>query len=280
MDLWVARDAQPPPPSLDRIAFAPFKKGIGGPSHLLRCPPPDHPMATARDPEIRVDCVGIEREPVVTVDGFAGDPDMLRQAAALADFGPIGQYYPGDRAPVPPLYVRAIGGALRQVLVEFFDYRNGAEILRSYYSLATMAPHKLSLPQRIPHTDAYDDHQVAVVHFLNHDDLGGTAFFRHRSTGFETVNAQRVERYHSALSSDFGRIGEPEPAYVGANSPLFERTHVCAHRFNRAVIYRGKLLHCADLANTPGLPDSVEHGRLTVATFIRPRAGSGQGRAS
>lgn len=237
-------------------------------------------MTTARAPEIRVDCVGFEHEPVVTVDGFASDPDALRQAATLVDFAPIGKYYPGDRAPVSRLYINAIGGTLRQVLVEFFDYRSGAEILRSYYSLATMAPHQLSLPQRIPHTDAYDDHQIAVVHFLNREDLGGTAFFRHRTTGFETVNAQRVERYHGSLSSDFSRLGEPEPAYIGGNSPLFERTHVCAHRFNRAIIYRGKLLHCADLANTPDLPNSVEHGRLTVATFIRPRTGSSRGRVS
>lgn len=237
-------------------------------------------MTIARDPEIRVDRVGIEREPVVTVDGFATDPDTLREAAALAKFGPIGQYYPGDRAPVPPLYFKLVRGALRQVLVEFFDYRSGAEILRSYYSLATMAPHQLSLPQRIPHTDAYDDDQVAVVHFLNREDLGGTAFFRHRSTGFETVNAQRVERYHGSLSSDFRRLGEPEPAYIGGNSPLFERTHICAHRFNRAVIYRGKMLHCADLANTPNLPDGVEHGRLTAATFIRPRSTSSQERVT
>jgi hypothetical protein len=237
-------------------------------------------MIMTRDPEIRVDCVGIEREPVVTVDGFASDPDAIRQVATLVDFGPIGQYYPGDRAPVPPTYFDAVGDTLRQVLIEFFAYRTGAKILRSYYSLATTPPHDLSLPQRIPHTDAYDDHQVAVVHFLNRADLGGTAFFRHRSTGFETVNAQRVERYHSSLSSDFSRLGEPEPAYIGGNSPLFERTHVCAHRFNRAVIYRGKLLHCADLADTPSLPDSVEHGRLTVATFIQPRTGSNRGRIS
>jgi len=237
-------------------------------------------MTVPRDPEIRVDCVGIEREPVVTVDGFASDPDALRREAALLDFEPIGKYYPGDRAPVPPTYFNAVGSTLRQVLIKFFDYRTGAKILRSYYSLATTAPYQLSLPQRIPHTDAYDDHQIAVVHFLNHEDLGGTAFFRHRSTGFETVNAQRVERYHSSLSSDFSRLGEPEPAYIGGNSPMFERTHVCTHRYNRAIIYRGKLLHCADLANTPNLPDSIEHGRLTVATFIQPRTDSDRGHVS
>lgn len=238
------------------------------------------PMNTAHDPEILVDWIGTEREPIVTVDGFANDPDMLRREASLANFAPIGEYYPGERAPVPPLYLDMIGDTLRDVLGEFFGYRGGGEILRSYYSIATSAPHQLSLPQRIPHTDAYDDHQIAVLHFLNREDLGGTAFFRHRSTGFETVNAQRVEQFHASLSEDFARLGEPEPAYIGDDSPLFERTHVCSYRFNRAIIYRGKLLHCADLANMPNLPGSIQQGRLTAATFVRPRSNSGQERTS
>lgn len=237
-------------------------------------------MNTAHDPEILVEWIGTEREPIVTIDAFASDPERLRREAAHADFAPIGEYYPGERAPVPPIYLDMIGDTLRQVLGEFFGYRGESEILRSYYSIATMAPHQLSLPQRIPHTDAYDDHQIAVVHFLNRENLGGTAFFRHRSTGFETVNAQRVEQFHDSLSAEFSRLGEPEPAYIGADSPLFERTHVCAYRYNRAIIYRGKMLHCADLANTPNLPDSIEHGRLTAATFVRPRTNSSQGRPS
>lgn len=237
-------------------------------------------MNTPHDPDISVEWIGTEREPVVTIDGFARDADALRRTASSASFAPIGEYYPGVRAPVPSLYLDMISGTLRAILREFFDYRGNGDILRSYYSIATTAPRRLSLPQRIPHTDAYDDHQLAVVHFLNHRDLGGTAFYRHRSTGFETVNAQRVEKYHNALSTEFDRYGEPEPGYIGQESPLFERTHLCGHSFNRAVVYRGKLLHCAALATTVDLPDNVEEGRLTVATFIQPGSGVSGGRPS
>lgn len=237
-------------------------------------------MNTAHDPEISVEWIGTEREPVVTIDEFVRDADALREAASGASFAPIGEYYPGVRAPVPPLYLDMIGDTLRGVLREFFDYREHGDVLRSYYSIATTAPEQLSLPQRIPHTDAYDDHQIAVVHFLNHRNLGGTAFFRHRSTGFETVNAQRVGKYREALSTEFDRHGEPEPGYIGQESPLFERTHLCEHRFNRAIVYRGKLLHCAALANGIDLPDSIENGRLTVATFIQPASGASRGRPS
>ena len=228
-------------------------------------------MKTVHDAEILVEWIGAEREPVVTVDGLANDPDRLRHEASKVDFASVGEYYPGGRAPAPRLYFDMVAATLRDILGEFFGYRDGGEILRSYFSIATTAPHQLSLPQRIPHTDAYDDHQIAMLHFLNHEDLGGTAFFRHRSTGFETVNAQRVEAFHESLAADFRRLGEPEPAYIGAESPLFERTHVCSHRYNRAIVYRGKLLHCADLSRVPHLPESVDEGRLPIATFVRPR---------
>lgn len=233
-------------------------------------------MSTSHDPEIRVEWIGSEREPVVTVDEFASDAEAFRRAATGTVFAPIGEYYPGGRAAVPPRYLAMIDDLLPDILSEFFGYRGGGEVLRSYYSMATTAPEQLSLPQRVPHTDAYDDDQVAVLHFLGHEDLGGTAFFRHRSTGFETVNAQRVEKFHESLAADFARFGEPKPAYIGSDSPLFERTHICAPRFNRALIYRGKLLHCAALENTGALPDNIEHGRLTVATFVRPRPVSGR----
>jgi hypothetical protein len=39
--------------------------------------------------------------------------------------------------------------------------------------------------------------------------------------------------------------------------------------FNRALIYRSSLLHCAVLPNDTVLPGTVREGRLTVASFLR-----------
>lgn len=215
--------------------------------------------------------VGSEREPVVVIDGFAPDAAALRQAAYAADFGMVGDYYPGERASAPPGYFQEIGSTLNEVLHEFFAYRGGGELIRSYYSVASTPPQQLALAQRIPHTDAYDDHQIAILHYLAEDDLGGTAFFRHRTTGYESVNASRMDAYLAALRRDFERLGEPAPAYIGDDNPIFERIHLCEHRPNRALIYRGKLLHCAALDKVPALPTSIERGRLTIASFIAPR---------
>lgn len=221
------------------------------------------------EPEIRVEWVGAEREPVVIVDDFVADPAAFAAAGKNCPLRDTGDYYPGRRAIVDPAYLAAIGPTMNEVLREFFGARHGVQVLRAYYSLATTLPAHLSVPQRIPHVDAYDPQQVALVHFLGARDLGGTAFFRQRSTGFESVDTSRRQRYHETLAADLERHGEPPPAYIGAASPTFERTHVCPPRYNRALFFRGTLLHCAALEGVRELPDDPEQGRLTVAGFLR-----------
>jgi hypothetical protein len=110
---------------------------------------------------------------------------------------------------------------------------------------------------------------IAIIHYLGHEDQGGTAFYRHRSTGFETVDAARHRRYLDTLRDDFATHGEPEPAYIEGDTALFERTAGYDAAFNRALIYRSSLLHCAMLPNHVALPGTVREGRLTVASFLR-----------
>lgn len=52
-------------------------------------------------PDVRRSSIGQERESLVTIDGFADDPDALRAAAIAAPFAAAGQHYPGVRAPLP-----------------------------------------------------------------------------------------------------------------------------------------------------------------------------------
>lgn len=224
------------------------------------------------EPQIRVEWIGSEREPLVTIDDFAPNPDALRIAARQSEFDVIGEYYPGTRAKVSQNYLKSVGDTLGQVTREFFKSRTRLEVLRSYYSLATTPPSQLTLAQRIPHADAYNDQQIAILHYLCHDDLGGTAFFRQRSTGFETISEQRVAAFHHALAADIAHHGEPEPRYIGPDSLLFERIHLCEPKYNRALIYRGKMLHCSALDATSILPANIENGRLTIASFLNSRS--------
>jgi hypothetical protein len=139
---------------------------------------------------------------------------------------------------------------------------------RALWSVAATPPGQLSLAQRIPHIDGVTEGMIAIVHYLARDDFGGTSFYRHRSTGFETVDESRHRRYLDALKRDFATHNEPPAAYIEGDTPLFERTAGYDAIFNRAIIYRSSLLHCADLPNGTVLPADPRTGRLTIASFL------------
>lgn len=218
---------------------------------------------------IRVDHVGAERQPVVVVENFAPDPEALIAAAETLPFAPMGEYYPGVRAPVTPAYFEGLAPVLTPVMREVFGASERIGFTRALYSIATTLPGKLTLAQRIPHIDGVAEGMIAIIHYLAHEDRGGTAFYRHRSTGFETVDAARHRHYLDALRDDFDAKGEPAPAYIAGDTAIFEQIAGYDAVFNRALIYRSSLLHCAMLPNDVALPGTVREGRLTVASFLR-----------
>jgi len=222
-------------------------------------------------PAIRVDHVGAERQPVVVVENFAPDPERLISEAEGLSFAAMGEYYPGVRAPVTRAYFEGLDAVLAPVMREVFGARDKIGFTRALYSIATTSPAELGLAQRIPHIDGVAEGMIAIVHYLSHAPFGGTAFYRHRSTGFETVDASRHRIYLDALRSDFTRLGEPASAYIAGDTATFEQIARYDAVFNRALIYRSSLLHSALLPNDAPLPADVRAGRLTVASFLSIR---------
>jgi Family of unknown function (DUF6445) len=222
-------------------------------------------------PAVKVERVGREGEPIVIIDGFAPDPDALVEAAASAALAPAGEFYPGPRAPAPPEYFAQVGGLVAAAVRKVFGHREHLAVDRALFSLATTPPAALSLAQRIPHIDSVEPGRIAIVHYLSHRDFGGTRFFRHRSTGFETVGAARHRAYLDALADDIVQQGEPAPGYIGEGSSLFATIGAVSPAWNRAILYRSSLLHCAAIPNDIVLPDDPRTGRLTIASFLTAR---------
>ncbi len=222
-------------------------------------------------PQIHVETIGNERQPLVIIDGFSPHPDRLVEEARALTFAPLGEFYPGIRAPVRPSYFKGLDRVLPPVLRQIFGATEHVAFNRALYSLVTTPPHVLSLAQRIPHIDGVEEGKIAIIHYLGHTDHGGTSFYRHRSTGFETVDAARHRAYLDVLRDDFVHLGEPPPAYIEGDTPIFERVATVQPRYNRAVIYRSSLLHCASLPNDTTLTADIDSGRLTVASFLTAR---------
>lgn len=217
--------------------------------------------------KISVEPIGREGQPVVVIDAFVPDPARLRAAAEALAYQPLGKHYPGLRAEVAPADVEAYMAPIVGLIGEVFGARS-LDLVSAGYSIVTTRPADLAPIQRLPHFDGLEPERIALLHYLGGAGQGGTAFYRHRATGFETISADRHAAYDAALRQDVARFGMPGPAYVRGDTPIFERIARFEARPNRALIYRGHLLHCADLPPDLDFTPDPKTARLTVNTFL------------
>ncbi len=216
--------------------------------------------------QVSIERHGAEAQPVVVIDDFA-DAERFRDDASFLSFAPIGPHYPGIRAVVAPAMLRDLLSALRPIAAEVFG-AVGLEVVDAFYSIVTTPPSALTPIQRLPHFDEVSPGRLALLHYLSPDENSGTAFYRHRSTGFESIDAGRLPSYRGALDDDLRAHGIPDTRYIAGDTPIFERIARHAGRFNRAILYRSNTLHCADLPEHLSFDPDPMTGRLTVNTFL------------
>lgn len=214
---------------------------------------------------------------LVTISDLLETPDHAISQAILQNFAKITPQYPGVRAPLDPVVGAQWLGQLAPRLNQWFAGRSVRWEMQAWYSLVTTPPAALAPIQRLPHVDGTDPAQIAMMLYLHrpgpHSTHGGTAFFRHRTTGLEALTAADYPRYAAALQADVARTGLPPAAYTTDGAPHFERTHVVPGAFNSAVFYRGNILHSGVIDNAAPLSADPREGRLTINAFFRPAAG-------
>jgi uncharacterized protein DUF6445 len=228
-------------------------------------------MNIASHPSMRVQklTIGSERAPLLVIDNLVADPDELVVDAASKHYAPPNSYYPGLRAKAPLSYQMFVLGELRALLSEYFELE--PRTLRfgmCHYSVVTTPPEQLTTLQRIPHVDSHHPGGLATIHYLFKANLGGTAFYRHRSTGYEYVNDERRETYFRVLESELSGASAPTAAYIDSDTPLFEQVGSQDGVFNRMLVYRRNSLHSG--APTRGLPLTSDptSGRLSINSFL------------
>lgn len=220
----------------------------------------------------RVEQFSSQNHTIVHVGGLMGEPDAAIERASLQNFAQITPQYPGLRAPLDPATSRSWITALSPLLSRAFGEPDGEWQMQAWYSIVTLSPGQLAPIQRLPHVDGTDPRQVALMLYLHRTGHGGTAFFRHRSTGLEALTAADWPRYKAALEGEIAQTGLPPAAYATDGAPLFERTYASEGAFNQAVFYRGNLLHSGVIDNTAPLAPDPRAGRLTINAFFRPPA--------
>lgn len=224
--------------------------------------------------QIRVDRVGNDRAPVIVVDDVWHEARALYDhAAARTDYHASSLYYPGVRCAAPQEYAQAIVAALSGVIHEALGVAGALTITDSVISLVTTPPEKLVPFQRVPHYDSTDPNRIALLHYLC--PSGGTSFYRHRSSGTETVTAAAEDAYIRQVNAEVRATGMPPPAYVDGDSVLFERIARYDAAFNRALIYRGSMLHSVNVPSDFVPDTNPGTGRLSVNTFLLASAQPG-----
>lgn len=225
------------------------------------------------DPALSLQRIGLEREPVLVVEG------LMRRAGSLVDYaaqevafepvwGPTGGY-PGVRAPAPLDYVEDVVRRLDPIIREAFALQGvGLARAECSFSLVTLPPERLAPLQRIPHVDTTDPLQFALLHYLCDAAHGGTAFYRHRATGYETLTPERQPVYERIRT---GEIEAAAPAYIDGDSPHYERISAFDAAFDRVLVYRSRTFHSGRIAPGRTLSGDPRRGRLTANIFINYR---------
>ncbi|ANU07252.1 DUF6445 family protein [Paraurantiacibacter namhicola] len=224
---------------------------------------------TLPEPDVTVHQWGHDREPVVVIDNFSGMADTLLERARSAQYRDPGASYPGIRAWAEPDYLDRRRDLMFQLLGQVFGFRQRVAMEVSTFSLVTMDPASLAPRQRLPHYDSSDPEVIGVMHYLLGPETGGTAFYRHKRTGFEAITPPREAAYNAALEEDARDYGEPPAAYYHGDSDRYELIGEVEARPDRMAIYRGRLLHSGVIPDPAALSSDPAKGRLTVNMFLR-----------
>ena len=227
------------------------------------------PLLIGRQIRVQLHHIGEERQPLLIVDEVLADPDAMIDAAREAEFyTPPHTHYPGLNANLPEAYYRTVVTALRGPIEAAFGLRADAYLKYfGFFALATTPAVDAEPIQKIPHHDGPDSRRLAMVHYLCRGDHGGTGFFRHKATGFESVDQARFGTYVAVAQAQLAAAGAGAAVYAGRDAADYDLIGQADCVFNRLILYRNHVLHSALLGPRAGGADPGQ-GRLTANGFI------------
>lgn len=228
-------------------------------------------MVFALHPQLTINTfnVGNEQSQVIVIDNFIADPEQLIDMACAQKFTSGGVFYPGIRAVTPLEYQKFLIVKAFPLLVDFFRTpTSGLGFSLCHFSLVTSHANTLNSYQRIPHIDALNQHNLATLHYLFKKPLGGTDFYRHRATGFETINEERKAHYFSVLQQEKTIVEQTPASYMNGDTNTFEKIGSVEGVFNRMVVYHQNLLHSGAIAADFTPVTNPRSGRLSINCFI------------
>jgi len=225
----------------------------------------------SREISVRILKIGRENQPLLIVDKVLAQPQEMIAYAAGADFYvPPHTHYPGSNANVPEGYYRTVINRLRQPLEAAFGLSSRGYLnYFGFLGLSTQSAAEATPAQRVPHVDSYDPNRLAMVHYLCGETYDGTGFFRHRASGYESVDQGRARTYVDSVMAEREHADLQRPAFPTDGMPLYDLIGKSDAVFNRLIVYRSHVFH-APLLGEGGASQDPRLGRLTANGFITP----------
>lgn len=208
---------------------------------------------------------------VSVIENVLRDPDGVAALGFAQSYAEDrGNLYPGLRAAMPESFSTSFRAWLTPILQRNGVLASNQAISRdaSFFSVVTTASKDLLPIQCIPHYDSTDPNLFAAVIYLCGPRFSGTAFYRHRRTGYEEITAENVSNYQLALNSDMRLHGAPEKDYINGDSLLFETVFSNELKFNGAIVYPARMLHAAKIEKQFNSPQDRSEWRLTVTALL------------
>lgn len=226
------------------------------------------------NPDLKVNFlrIGDEEQPLLIIDDLVSNPDELVEIASNSNWmQPESTYYPGINAQLPHSYSKVIIDGLRDQIARAFNIPKTQKLLVSgFWGLTTFPLEKFDPWQKIPHYDRAEIDHLAMVHYMNKEIKGGTGFFRHIPTGYESISPNRVQEYRDYVTHWIDEKGASQLVdFAGEKTPDFELFYSVPFKYNRIAIYPSYVLHCA-LYSGIDIDENPRTGRLTANNFIIP----------
>ena len=220
--------------------------------------------------DLRIMEIGVDRTRLIIVDNALRNPDdLVAYAARQAMFSvPKDTIYPGLNAPLGRDFILGVVAVLRAALHEAYGVPGDYNLVcDGYLGLVTASPEALTPYQAIPHIDTTIPAALAILLYLCDETHGGTGFYRHRATGFETLTSERMPDYNTALEAELIQGSDRSAGFFDDSDGQFERIAKVSAAFNRLIVYPSNHFHSA-IVGPSRLNADPRLGRLTANIFV------------
>lgn len=197
---------------------------------------------------------------LIVVDDFYRDPHRVRQQALACAYSDVrAMNYPGFQS--DSCYpAEAIKKAFERFIDEDLVMDEKSSTFGRFRLMYSSTGSRLTI-----HTDSQSDWTGLIYLNLPEQCRGGTAFYRHKSTG---LHGLPTEEEAQSVGEDVKDIESRTVGRDTQNLDAWDVVMFAAMRFNRLVLFRGYQFH----SHTCSWGDSPTTGRLTQNFFFNSSA--------